>query len=277
MELLSKIYEVAERMEETVEHAEAAAEAGVYNVPLNKVDGYARGGLPFYQEDEGHSWCLKNGFLPAFPAQEDMPRTENVSFDVFYICYSKQVHRITATRAHAHDKSFPKVSFVNGNIFLMTNGGKRGTKLLLFNKEELHSGAKNSAMPHFWFTLPNDLQVTVKANAYYDINQRLWVSLLKKAPNHYGIYINNCSTINRESLEEGEQRRSCCPRSLWMILAWPIFFIFVMILFFAMPIMSCARKCEVRKYLVQPVLESGQWQQQDLMEIMNPKENSSLL
>jgi len=211
--------------------------------------------LSFFKPDPMHSHLISIGETTAFPDREDFPRSEKISFDSYYIpsyvdgC--RVMHRVTLTRAHAYGSEFGKVCFVDGNLLYKSDGGKYGMKINLFNSQEWKAGAKKHILPYLWFSL-GDQKITIIPNAYWGGNSLLWRSIATKSPEHYGIFINNKSTLTGESVEQQEKRTKYCPSTIYLILLWPIFILWTVVLFILItPIQVFARRCEVRAYVVE--------------------------
>lgn len=66
---------------------------------LPKDGDYSRYNMPFYMPDNVYAYLIATGEEPEFPPYEDLPRSEQVSFDVHYfVTPNDKVHRITVTR-----------------------------------------------------------------------------------------------------------------------------------------------------------------------------------
>jgi len=284
METLLRIIEVSEK-EGAVgkERLLPSSESGVYHVTLPKEDGYARDGVSFFEPDTMHSWMIVNGDIPAFPAVEDMPRNERVSFDVYYIMTPDRVaHRITLTRAHGPYKSFVKACFVDGNLMYMCGAGRHRLRVLLFNPKEWNSGANRENLPHFWFHL-GTYRIDVIADVYSTMNKLLWTGLKNKTPDHYGIFINEQSTLTGETLWAQQKQHTAhyWPAILAFFLLIPIWFVYQIALSLVItPARICAAKCQVRKYVVQDMGEGGKrgvFRQSPAYETLEPGETTRLL
>lgn len=255
MEALLRIIELSEK-EGAVgnEKISRTGERGVYYVDIAKEDGYARDGVRFFEPDTMHSWMIVNGDMPAFPALEDMPRNERVSFDVYYIMTPERVaHRITLTRSHGPYKSFVKACFVDGNLVYVCGAGRSSMKVLLFNPKEWNSGANREKLPHFWFHLGN-LRIDVLSDVYSSVNRMLWTGLKNRTPDHYGLFINERSTLTGETLWVQQKQHSAhfWPAMLLLFILFPIWFVYQLALSLVItPARMCHARCQVRKYVIQ--------------------------
>jgi len=254
MEALLKIIELSEK-EGSIDQQKLVPtdDAGVYHVTLPKADGYARDGVGLYEPDTMHSWMIVNGDRPAFPALEDMPRDERVSFDVYYFITPDRVaHRITLTRAHGPYTSFVKACFVDGNLIYMCGAGRLRFKALLFNPKEWNSGATKDKLPHFWFHIGN-FRVDVIADVYATMNKVLWKGFRHRTPDHYGIFINEQSTLTGDNMQvQQRQRAHFWPAIFTLVFLLPLWVLYQIAQSLVInPARMSAAKCQVRKYVVQ--------------------------
>jgi len=180
--------------------AKKSEDHGIYKFNIDKEAGFARNGMPFFEPDAMHEYLLTRKENLAFPPFEDLPRNGHVSFDVFYYvsAHSNVVHRITITRAHDHEPTFIKACFVDGDLIYMSGGGIGKLKVYLFNSQEKGSGAIQGNNPRFWFLLENQ-RIDVIADAYCTFEKKVWRPIATKSPCHYGIFVNDQSTITRNS------------------------------------------------------------------------------
>jgi len=276
MEALLQIIEATEKNRLLAEQCD-----GVYHLNVAKEEGYARSGVNFFAHDDVHSYVMANGDIPAFPELEDVPQNQRVSFDVFYFLVpsnARLVHRITITRAHGPERAFVKACFVDGNLIYLSGAGRGELKVYLFNSKEWNSGATSKGnLPHFWFHVDKQ-RVDIVADAYFSITKMLWMKISPKAPSHYGIFVNDHSTLNgNTTLAQHEQQNEHYWTSvLSLTLLLPFWILWMLLIsFFVLPVQLCLGRCEVRRYWVRAEREGGESRHSEV--IMEPSETTRLL
>jgi len=140
--------------------------------------------------------------------------------------------------------------------------------LLQANKEKL---------PHFWFYVENQ-RIDVIANVYFSIYKMLWMGFNVKTPDHYGLFINQQSSITGNSLwvQHREQTAHLRRAVVMLFFLFPIWCAWqLIVVLFVAPVKMCASKCEVRKYVVQ--VEGGIIRESPAFEFFEPKETTRLL
>jgi hypothetical protein len=272
METLLNIIELAEKRMV----ANICDENGVYHIHLPREGGYARSGMPFFEPDAMYEFVSSTG-EPAFPPSEDLPRNKQVSFDVHYLVSPcNVVHRITISRAHNQDVSFIKACFVDGDLIYMSGGGREKLKVYLFNAHERASGAILGKLPHFWFHLETQ-RIDVIADAYFSIEKQVWKGISPKSPCHYGIFVNDRSTINRNSTltQHRLQNTHYWVTLLSIFFLLPVWFVWKFLdSFFVVPVQQSMMHCEVRSYWLQ---EKDGWVTQNEVGVEAITETTRLL
>jgi len=241
---------------------------GVYEFDIPKTtENYARIGRTFYYSDPMHGNFLVNGQTPAFPDKEDVPRNAGSSFDSYYISINGpdgiKVHRITLTRANIAVASQERSCYVDGNlIFSACAVGKRKrVKICLYNAKEWRSGAKKNYLPYIWFYI-DGVKITAISNFYMNKHVSLWASPLFKTPDHYGIFVGDPAvSITTGNLldDESKSRFSYWPSTIYIVLLWPIYVVWLLLLYLYIPCQYFGSKCVVRDYIVDWDAEKGKW------------------
>lgn len=277
MEGLLRIMEAASKVPESEKVNLLVCEAGVYKTTLSKEGGYARDGIGFYNPDDMHPVLVSQGLSPSFPDVEDMPRNERFSFDVYYVVAQNKAHRITLIRAQTPDKSFIRSCFVDGSLIYMCGAGPGPTQAFLFNSEEWNSGATKENLPHFWFNI-GELRIDIIADIYFSVNRVFWMHFWNKAPEHYGIFINDKSTLSGSTLLDYHQtqKKEFLPAVLTLVALLPFWVIWqILVSFVYTPVRTYTAKCEVRKYVVQDKQQG--FMQAPSEEVIDPKETTRLI
>eukprot|EP00026_Physarum_polycephalum_P013892 Phypoly_transcript_14349.p1 GENE.Phypoly_transcript_14349~~Phypoly_transcript_14349.p1 ORF type:complete len:279 (+),score=30.42 Phypoly_transcript_14349:75-911(+) len=260
METLLQIIEDAENNRIEKVHD---GDSGVYHINLARDEEFARSGMPFFGPDAMYENLRAHGQEPVFPPMEDLPRNGHVSFDVhYYVAHSSnQVHRITITRAHNSEIKFTKACFVDGDLIYLSGGGKGKLKIYLFNSHERSCGAMEGNMPRFWFYLEHQ-RIDVVADAYFSFEKKIWQGNTPRSPTHYGIFVNDQSTINRNSTlsQHKIQFRHYWPTILSFLFLFPLWVAWQFLDgIFILPVQQIRTHCQVRSYWIR---EKGGWMAQ---------------
>jgi len=261
---METLLDIIERAENNKLEKTCGDSSGVYHINLAREENFARSGMPFFAPDAMYENLRAHGQEPLFPPMEDLPRNEHVSFDVHYFVAhaSKRVHRITITRAHNCEIEFIKACFVDGDLIYMSGGGKGKLKVYLFNSHERACGAIEGNLPRFWFHLENQ-RIDVVADAYYSFEKKIWQGNSPRSPTHYGIFVNDQSTINRNStlIQHKIQHQHYWATVLSFLFLFPLWAIWQFLDgAFIFPVKQCRTHCQVRNYWIR---EKGGWMAQN--------------
>jgi len=259
-----------------------APKDGVFEFELPTTDDnpYARIGQTFYFTDHMHTYFVAKGQHPVFPDKEDLPRSAVASFDNYYIPIrgreGVKVHRVTLVRANLYLPTEERSCFVDGNLVFCSKAiGKGQVRVFLYNAKEWRSGAKRNLMPYLWFYI-DGVKITAIGNFYMNKNISLWFSSLFKTPEHYGIFFGEPAisvTTGKELSTEEPERYKWCPSTLYLVLLWPIYILWILLLTLLWtPLQYLTRKCVVRDFEVEWAGELNRWQcrEVDKTSLANP-------
>jgi len=140
---------------------------------------------------------------------------------------------------------------------------RQRVRVLLYNSKEWQSGAKRDYMPYLWFYI-DGVKITAIANFYMSKGVSLWFRSLYKTPDHYGIFFGEpaISVTTGNSLDtEATHRYKWCPATAYMILLWPIYILWILLMTLIWtPVQYLTRKCVVRDFMVSWSSELNRWQ-----------------
>ncbi len=248
-DVVFKLIEIAHHTHEVIERLDGLDVPGVRFAVFGR-DG-PRMGLPLFEHDPCHDDYLAKGMQPAFPSQSDLPESENVSFDVWYIPAKdnpKVVHRVTASRCH-DSAGANNVVFVDGNLLFLKVKEHQAVVTTVFEYERFNAGTDDRSMTNLWFSI-GGWKVGLLANATSTLWSRFWLQIIRKNPHNWGIFIDDHCVQSGLDVNIVKHKSSrCCPNMLPMVLLWPVWILWLLLGFF---VLSCFVFCccapEIRRF-----------------------------
>jgi hypothetical protein len=250
MDIMTRIAEATMRIQEAAALMDRELLPGVRLVEPNLEADIAqsRFGLPLFERDPNYDIFSSEGFEPAFPPEDDLPETERISWDVWYLPDKKnykRIHRITASRSH-ESLGGSNVVFVDGAILATKVHCQKLDFTTLYS---LEAAVTDRKMTNLSFPV-SGWNITLLTNTKDTVWRKLWFFFLQKSPNDWGIFSDDMNCESGDSLELSEKRgRKCCPGLLPMIILWPIWIVWMLLGFFVIScfVFLCSR-CTVRRF-----------------------------